>query len=79
MSYTFILSNGNSNLEFVFDPTFLTIRFYIIQYTKTTFNRPISRYKNETKYVIQIVSSYTNDSLIVVSIASYISVQVISR
>lgn len=38
MSYTFILSNGNSNLEFVFDPTFLTIKFYIIQYTKTTFN-----------------------------------------
>ena len=36
MSYTFILSNGNSNLEFVFDPTFLTIKFYIIQYTKTT-------------------------------------------
>ena len=45
MSYTFILSNGNSNLEFVFDPTFLTIRFYIIQYTKTTDRFPDIRMK----------------------------------
>ena len=47
MSYTFILSNGNSNLEFVFDPTFLTIKFYIIQYTKTTFSiglEPLDRF-----------------------------------